>query len=73
MSNIPSFPYELLWHERQLVSVANLTRADGERFLPLAAEARVHTKISALPLAKANQALSQLREGEVQGALVLRP
>lgn len=73
MSDIPSFPYRLLWRERQLVSVANLTRRDGDEFLPLAAQARVRTSVTTLPLDDANVALSRLRNGEVQGALVLRP
>ena len=73
MSDIPSFPYELLWRERQVVSVANLTRADGEEFLPLAAEANVKTSVTRLPLSEANRALTRLRLGEVQGAFVLEP
>jgi len=73
MSDIPSFPYRLLWQERQLVSVANLTRKDGDEFLPLAAAARIRTAVTTLPLGDANLALTRLRNGEVQGALVLRP
>ena len=73
MSDIPSFPYRLLWQERQLVSVANLTRKDGEEFLPLAAQARIRTAVTTLPLSDANQALTRLKSGEVQGALVLQP
>lgn len=73
MSDIPSFPYELLWRERQIVSVANLTRRDGEEFLPLAARAKVRTSTTTLPLSDANLALERLRNGDVQGALVLRP
>lgn len=72
MSDIPSFPYELLWGERVLRSVANLTRADGEQLLPLAEAAAVRTEITTFPLASANQALSALREGRFQGAGVLR-
>jgi propanol-preferring alcohol dehydrogenase len=73
MSDIPSFPYRLLWQERQLVSVANLTRKDGDEFLPLAAKARIRTSVTTLPLTEANQALTRLRNGDVQGALVLQP
>jgi propanol-preferring alcohol dehydrogenase len=71
MSDIPSFPYAWLWGERRLVSVANLTRRDGEAFLRLAAEIplRVHTK--RYPLADANQALDDLRHGRFSGAAVL--
>jgi propanol-preferring alcohol dehydrogenase len=73
MSDIPSFPYELLWGERIVRSVANLTRADGESFLSLAPSVPVRTEIEALPLARANEALARLRAGEVHGALVLVP
>jgi propanol-preferring alcohol dehydrogenase len=73
MSDIPSFPYELLWGERVVRSVANLTRRDGEEFLSLAAEAPVRTQVTGLPLATANEALAKLRAGEVRGALVLVP
>lgn len=73
MSDIPSFPYRLLWQERQLVSVANLTRRDGDGFFALAALAGVRTTVTTLPLADANVALGRLRNGEVQGALVLQP
>jgi propanol-preferring alcohol dehydrogenase len=73
MSDIPSFPYELLWGERVVRSVANLTRSDGEEFLELAAEVPVETHVQRLPLADANQALARLRAGEVRGALVLVP
>jgi alcohol dehydrogenase, propanol-preferring len=71
MSDIPSFAYELLWGERVLRSVANLTRADGEEFLALAPEVPVRTRVEAFPLAEANQALERLRQGEVKGAAVL--
>jgi propanol-preferring alcohol dehydrogenase len=71
MSDIPSFPYELLWHERKLLSVANLTRRDAEEFLALAPEAGVVTEIEALPLEQANQALTRLRDGRLRGAAVL--
>jgi propanol-preferring alcohol dehydrogenase len=71
MSDIPSFRYELLWGERTLRSVANLTRRDGAEFLSLAPQIPVHTTVETLPLEQANQALAQLRDGRVQGALVL--
>lgn len=71
MSDIPSFPYELLWEERSLHSVANLTRADGEAFLPVAAEAGVKTATTVLPLEQAGEALGMLRSGDVEGSLVL--
>jgi propanol-preferring alcohol dehydrogenase len=71
MSDIPSFPYEILWRERQVVSVANLTRQDGEEFLQLAPKVPVETTIETLPLEQANEALSRLREGRLQGAAVL--
>jgi alcohol dehydrogenase, propanol-preferring len=71
MSDVPSFPYSILWSERRIVSVANLTRADGEAFLALAPEARVQTSVRTMPLERANEALSALREGRVEGALVL--
>jgi propanol-preferring alcohol dehydrogenase len=73
MSDIPSFPYELLWGERMLRSVANLTRADGESLLELAPRVPVRTTVEAFPLEQANEALTQLRAGEVEGALVLVP
>jgi propanol-preferring alcohol dehydrogenase len=73
MSDIPSFPYHILWGERQVVSVANLTRSDGAAFLELAARARIRTEIEPLPLADANRALARLRHGDVRGAFVLCP
>jgi alcohol dehydrogenase, propanol-preferring len=73
MSDIPSFPYELLWGERVVRSVANLTRADGEEFLALAPAVPVRTEVETLPLAKANEALDRLRRGAVRGAAVLVP
>ncbi len=73
MSDIPAFPYELLWRERQLVSVANLTRRDGEAFLDLAPRIPVRTTIETLPLAAANDALARLRDGRLTGAAVLIP
>jgi propanol-preferring alcohol dehydrogenase len=71
MSDIPSFPYALLWGERTLRSVANLTRRDGEEFLTLAARIPVRTEVTTFPLARANDALDQLRAGEIRGAAVL--
>ena len=73
MSDIPSFPYELLWGERVLRSVANLTRRDGEEFLALAPRVPVRTRVESFPLEQANDALAKLRHGEVRGALVLLP
>ncbi len=73
MSDIPSFPYEILWGERELCSVANLTRRDGEEFLPLAAEIPVETTVHRYPLERANEALDDLREGRFSGAAVLVP
>jgi propanol-preferring alcohol dehydrogenase len=73
MSDIPSFPYELLWGERVLRSVANLTRADGERFMELAPAVPVHTSVEAFPLAAANEALERLRSGGVRGAVAIIP
>jgi propanol-preferring alcohol dehydrogenase len=73
MSDIPSFPYELLWGERVLRSVANLTRRDGEEFLALAPRVPVRTHVEAFPLEQANEALAKLRRGDVRGALVLVP
>jgi propanol-preferring alcohol dehydrogenase len=72
MSDIPSFPYDLLWGERQVRSVANLTRADGEEFLALAPRVPVRTQIETFPLAEANEALDRLRAGRIHGAAVLR-
>ncbi|PRY73427.1 zinc-dependent alcohol dehydrogenase family protein [Halomonas ventosae] len=73
MSDIPSFPYRLLWEERRLSSVANLTRRDGEEFLALAPEVPIRTETRAYPLEQANQALEDLREGRLSGAAVLIP
>jgi alcohol dehydrogenase, propanol-preferring len=72
MSDIPSFPYELLWEERQLRSVANLTRVDGEEFLRVAPEVPVRTSVQEYALADADHALDDLRGGRVRGAAVLR-
>ena len=71
MSDIPSFPYEILWGERIVRSVANLTRRDGEEFLALAPRVPVHTEVVSFPLEEANEALRALRAGEIQGAAVL--
>lgn len=73
MSEIPAFSYDLLWEERSICSVANLTRRDGDEFLPLAAAIPVVTEVSEYPLAQANEALDDLRAGRVTGALVIRP
>jgi propanol-preferring alcohol dehydrogenase len=73
MSDLPSFPYRLLWEERQLVSVANLTRRDGIDFLALAPRIRLVTETTTYPLAQANQALADLRAGRFEGAAVLVP
>ncbi len=72
MSDIPSFPYELLWNERSVVSVANLTRQDGAEFLALAPHVPVRTEVQLYELADANDALAALREGRVRGSAVLR-
>lgn len=71
MSDIPSFPYELLWEERRICSVANLTRRDGDEFLALAGKIPISTSIETFPLEAANEALSKLRHGKIQGAAVL--
>lgn len=71
MSEIPAFPYEILWGERRLLSVANLTRADGEEFLALAPKVPVKTSVETFPLEQANEALARLREGRIHGAAVL--
>jgi propanol-preferring alcohol dehydrogenase len=73
MSDIPSFPYELLWGERVVRSVANLTRADGDEFLALAPTIPVRIEVETFPLEGANEALDRLRQGELQGAAVLLP
>jgi propanol-preferring alcohol dehydrogenase len=73
MSDIPSFPYELLWGERTLRSVANLTRRDGEEFLALAPTIPIRTHVEAFALEEANEALAKLRAGDVRGSLVLVP
>lgn len=73
MSDVPAFPYELLWRERSIRSVANLTRRDGEEFLALAAQIPIRTTIAEYALRDANVALSDLRAGHLSGAAVLRP
>jgi propanol-preferring alcohol dehydrogenase len=71
MSDIPAFPYSLLWEERSVRSVANLTRQDGEEFLALAPQVPMHTSVTPFPLEQANEALQALRQGALQGAAVL--
>jgi alcohol dehydrogenase, propanol-preferring len=71
MSDIPSFPYSILWQERSVCSVANLTRRDGEEFLPLAPLVPVRTQVETFPLEEANEALARLRSGKITGAAVL--
>ena len=73
MSDIPSFPYRILWGERTIRSVANLTRADAQEFLALAPEVPVRTHVETMALSEANEALRRLRDGAVSGALVLVP
>jgi alcohol dehydrogenase, propanol-preferring len=73
MSDIPTFPYELLWGERSVRSVANLTRADGEEFLALAPSIPVRTEVELFPPEEANTALDRLRDGTLRGAAVLVP
>ena len=73
MSDIPSFPYRLLWEERQVVSVANLTRQDGLDFFRVAPQAKIATHVSIYPLERANDALADLRAGRLNGAAVLVP
>jgi propanol-preferring alcohol dehydrogenase len=71
MSDIPSFPYEILWGERMIRSVANLTRSDGKEFLALAPEIPVHTEVELFALEEANEALERLRQGAIRGAAVI--
>ncbi len=73
MSDIPAFPYEILWGEREICSVANLTRRDAEEFLPLAAQIPIETTVHSYPLERANEALDDLRNGRFSGAAVLVP
>lgn len=71
MSNIPAFPYEILWEERVLRSVANLTRRDGEEFLAIAPQVPIRTEVHPFPLLQANEALDALRSGKINGAAVI--
>jgi propanol-preferring alcohol dehydrogenase len=73
MSDIPAFPYEILWMERAVRSVANLTRVDGEELLALAPRVPVSTHVSTYPLEDANRALADLRAGRFTGAAVIVP
>ena len=73
MSDIPGFPYRALWEERQILSVANLTREDAVEFLAVAPKAGVCTTTTVYPLERANEALADLRSGRIQGAAVLVP
>jgi propanol-preferring alcohol dehydrogenase len=73
MSDIPSFPYSLLWEERQVRSVANLTREDAREFLNIASQAGIRCEVTRYPLERANEALADLRDGRLQGAAVLVP
>jgi propanol-preferring alcohol dehydrogenase len=73
MSDIPAFPYELLWGERSIASVANLTRADGRAFMRVADDIDLQPSIETFPLIRANEALARLRTGQLQGAAVLTP
>jgi propanol-preferring alcohol dehydrogenase len=71
MSDIPAFPYSILWEERSICSVANLTRRDGEEFMTLAPKVPVRTEVETFPLEEANEALNRLRAGKIHGAAVL--
>jgi propanol-preferring alcohol dehydrogenase len=71
MSDIPAFPYEILWGERVLGSVANLTRRDGEEFMELAPQVPIRTEVEVHPLAEADRALDSIRSGSLRGAAVL--
>ncbi len=73
MSDIPSFPYDILWGERTLCSVANLTRKDGEEFLALAPKIPIRTEVTTFPLEKTNEALNAVREGTIAGSAVIIP
>jgi propanol-preferring alcohol dehydrogenase len=73
MSDIPAFPYEILWGERRVCSVANLTRADGSEFIAIAEQVPIRTRVTAFPLTEANTALAALRDGTLTGAAVLLP
>jgi len=71
MSDIPSFPYSILWEDRTVTSVANLTRRDGAEFMALAPQVPVRTEVETFPLEEANEALHRLRGGKIKGAAVL--
>jgi propanol-preferring alcohol dehydrogenase len=73
MSDTPAFPYSILWGERSLCSVANLTREDGREFMRVAAQLPLSPSVQTFPLAEANAALARLRAGTLQGAAVLVP
>jgi propanol-preferring alcohol dehydrogenase len=73
MSPIPEFPYDLLWEERCVCSVANLTRRDGEDFFKIAPRVPVRTTVETFPLAQASEVLDKLRNGKIHGAAVLLP
>jgi propanol-preferring alcohol dehydrogenase len=73
MSDIPSFPYDILWQEREIKSVANLTRRDGNEFFGVVPKAAIKTQTIPYPLARANEALADLRGGRLHGAAVLVP
>jgi propanol-preferring alcohol dehydrogenase len=73
LDEIPQFPYELLWWERELRSVANFTRRDAEEFLQLAAEIPIHTAVQVFPLESANEALGLLKSGNLEATAVLVP
>lgn len=73
MSDIPQFPYSMLWGERTVHSIANLTRQNGEEFLALAPKIGIHTEVETFPLTSANEALERLRQGKIHGAAVLVP
>jgi alcohol dehydrogenase, propanol-preferring len=73
MSDIPSFPYRILWGERRVISIANLTRSDAAAFFPVVRQAGIHTSITRYPLLAANEAVADVRDGRIQGAAVLVP
>ncbi len=72
MSEIPAFPYEILWGEREICSIANLTRQDGEAFFKIATQLKIKTRVTVFPLQKANEAIKKLQNGEINGAAVLQ-
>jgi propanol-preferring alcohol dehydrogenase len=72
MSDIPSFPYDLLWGERVVRSVANLTRDDGHRFIDVAPRVPVRTEVAAFPLEQANEAIDSVRDGRIRGSAVIQ-